>query len=301
MHPLKRKIEDMAMHAYAMCLIIDVLKKGDKFFGTAAAMCPEFKRPSAESVRRLLEGASLWLDCAARMETIQFGLSFDEGPLWCRSAYEYEMRKGKTQSVFLSTHMRFHLLWNALEIVGGLLFPSDSQHGKTNVRKMIDHMGRIHFDGTSLLKIKETLLSYQDVLKQMDAFKHSSKFENSDLVIHSLHMTKFLRNRYIHGGAYVPNSDFYKDCPEHEIPPELNGYIAACRTTLLWMQALLIDVANKTRCQMKTTITNPDTGRDKDVQCMFSTFLAKQHYRLFPGSWYGDASLWFCDLRRPKI
>ena len=299
MHMLERKIQEMAEHSYAMFLITHVLKNG-WLFERAAARCAEFKCPSPEGVRRLLDNASLWLDCAAKMDNIQFGLPCSEAPLLCRPAYEYEIGKGKNQSVFLSMYVRFHLLWNALETVGGLLFSADSSNRKTNVKKMIDYLGDIHFDEPSLLKIRAALLSCQTVMKQMDVFKNPPKFENFDEAICSLHMTKFLRNRYIHGEAFVPDSAFYEECLEHEIlPAELNGHIAACRTTLLWMQAMLIDVANRTRCQMETTMTTPNMDRDKDVRWMFSTFLAKQHYRLFPEPCYVNSSLCFCDPQLP--
>ena len=296
MESMSKETERMAMHAYAMRMVVDILRmqrlvKGQRcFFRMAARACDGFKCPGAEDVWRLLDSAMLWLDCAARMENIRFGLSFDDGPLWCRTVYEHEERKGKMQSVFLSLHVRFHLLWNALELVGGCLFHPGADAGKTLVKRMIDHMGRLQFDSPALLRVNAAMRPLQDTLEQMDCFKRPV-YGGLDPARRGLHMTKDLRNRHVHGDAFVPDSDFLDD--EAKGLRELHGHIAAARITLLWMQALLIDAADKSNCRMQTTVTSAETGGEREANCKFSTFLAKQHRKDFSGPRYGNGFLSF--------
>lgn len=191
-----------------------------------------------------------WLNLCSGLETVNIVPNkYDEGLLYCGSAWDYEASKSNLSSKLSTELVRFHFAWGSLESMITALVPSEKieRYGKVNALcgylKMQDLENLLpNFyleEYCHLISLLREINQYQKDLKVLDMLvetKFSFK-QHVDSAGIGIYVVYKIRNRFAHGVMHFPEPEEYSGEPAYDV----EMIDVATRIVLMTILTLLIN------------------------------------------------------------
>lgn len=195
-----------------------------------------------------------WLMLCANLESVNIEPSkYDEGLLYCGSAWDYEQSKSDVLSKINKELVRFHFAWGALESMVSSFVPEEKieQHGKinalcgfltsSNVKEFVPNSFISLFN--RLIELLRIIPQYSEELASVNMSVETKYHyrQHVDISGIGIYVVYKIRNRFAHGAMQFPEPE------EHggEEIRDIDLISAATRITLFTILILIInDIKN---------------------------------------------------------
>ena len=209
-----------------------------------------------------------WLSLCSSLNTVEIQPNrFDEGLLYCGSAWQHEVDRSKLHSLVTTELVRFHFAWGAMEHMLPTFFDL-SKAAKGKIGKLCEHLKMQQLEQVmpdfyeeeygSLISLLLEANEYSEDLRALginetNLFPSSPRIDTAGAGIYVVYK---IRNRFAHGAMRFPEPEEY--CGEP--PRTLDIIVISTRIVLMTILLLLIgDLRNSV--QQEATKSNRNNTR----------------------------------------
>lgn len=163
-----------------------------------------------------------WLNLCSGLETVNIVPNkYDEGLLYCGSAWDYEVSKSNISSELSTKLVRFHFAWGSLESMITALIPMEKveRYGKVNalcgylkLNNLSDLLPYYYLDEyCHLISLMRNVKQYQKDLEALDMltetkYSYEQHVDSAGIGIYTVYK---IRNKFAHGALHFPEPEEY--------------------------------------------------------------------------------------------